>query len=92
MKASKKANDLIGEFSTATERTALSPSDSMFALYCSTREDLEDYIADLERLVDHLIKAGNAINYEYYQLYGCDTDKSNEWDALVQDWKSKGAL
>ena len=48
MKISEKANDLIGEFSRAVERTALSPSESMFRLYCATREDLEDYIGELE--------------------------------------------
>lgn len=48
MKISEKANDLIGEFSRAVERTALSPSESMFRLYCATRENLEDYIAELE--------------------------------------------
>lgn len=48
MKVSEKAKELIGDFSTATEQTALNPTVAAFNLYCATREDLEDYIAELE--------------------------------------------
>ena len=48
MKVSEKAKELIGDFSTATEQTALNPTVAAFNLYCVTREDLEDYIAELE--------------------------------------------
>lgn len=71
MKASDKANELISDFSMAVERVALSPSDSIFGLYSSNREDLEDYIAELEAERDNLAariaelrKAGDAM-YRY---------------------------
>lgn len=65
MKISEKANDLIGEFSSAVERTALSPSESMFRLYCATRENLEDYIAELEGFTD---KLAAALTHTYNKL------------------------
>lgn len=50
MNISEKANDLIADFSRALEREILSigTNDSMFNLYRYAREDLEDYIAELE--------------------------------------------
>ena len=54
MKVSEKAKELIGDFSTATEQTALNPTVAAFNLYCATREDLEDYIAELEAQITDL--------------------------------------
>jgi len=85
LKVSEKAKELIGDFSTATEQTALSPTVAAFNLYCATREDLEDYIAELETLIDQLIEAGNAV-VNAYPTWVREEDK---WDDLVKDWKER---
>ncbi len=51
-------------------------------------ERLNSQLAERDALIKRLIEAGSVCVDEYIQLYGCNTDESNAWDALVAEYRA----
>lgn len=100
MRVSEHANYLLNEYGRLQFDYAAYCKPNGESLRNEARNNLEEYIAELEAYIDELVKAGDGMQrslnayLDYTQEifdYKCyaPEDATSKWQALVKDWKER---
>ncbi len=85
MKISEHANYLLNEYGRLQFDYAAYYKPYGESLRNEARNNLEEYIAELEGKIDQLIEVGDKLTIN--PIVGNYEERECEWQKLVQDWK-----